>query len=163
MKVNVLVTQLNNHVLLPEYKTEFAACMDLYANLTTENDIREIKLGSKYKQDNDGKVLLKPTGRVLIPTGIKVAIPEGFKMTVKPRSGLTIHDGIVAILGTIDSDYRGEIGIIIYNHSDTVFVIKNNDRLAQLELEQIIFCEWEIVKKLPETQRGEGGFGHTGK
>ena len=130
---------------LPAYETRASAGMDLRANLS-EN------------------VLLRPLERALIPTGLFVAIPEGFEAQIRPRSGLAIKKGITLLNtpGTIDSDYRGEIKIILVNLSNEEFVVTNGERIAQMVIAAHVQAEWEPVAELGETDRGAGGFGHTG-
>jgi dUTP pyrophosphatase len=132
-------------VSLPCYMSEQASGMDLSATLSED-------------------VLLRPGERSLIPTGIAVAIPEGYEGQVRPRSGLATKNG-VGILnspGTIDSDYRGEIKVVLINLGDEPFVVKDGSRIAQLVISPIVRTEWEEVESLPETERNAGGFGHTG-
>lgn len=131
---------------LPRYATTGSAGMDIRAF------IKEA-------------VTIQPGGRALIPTGLRVAIPEGYEMQIRPRSGLALKHGICVLNspGTVDSDYRGEIGIILANLSDTPFVINDGDRIAQMVVAAYSRVEWEPVQELPETERGAGGFGHTGQ
>ena len=108
--------------------------------------------------------IIPPHGRILIPTGLFIAIPEGYEMQVRPRSGLALKKGITVLNtpGTIDADYTGEIGVILINQSNTPFIINDGDRIAQMvitKVEHPVFCE---VEELTETERGDGGFGHTG-
>lgn len=130
---------------LPEYKTLLSAGMDLYANL-------------------ENPVMLKPLQRFLIPTGLFVELPEGYEAQIRPRSGLCIKNGITVLNspGTIDADYRGEIGIIVINLSDTDYTIHDGERICQMIITKHERVIWESVDKLNETDRGEGGFGHTG-
>ena len=130
---------------LPRYMTEHAAGMDLYAAVTED-------------------ATLQP-GRIhLTPTGIAVAIPEGFEGQVRPRSGLAIKHGITLINspGTIDSDYRGEIGVALINLGSEPHTIRRGDRIAQLIISPVMKTVWNVVERLDETTRNEGGFGHTG-
>jgi len=110
-------------------------------------------------------IIIKPHESVLIPTGISVAIPKDTEIQIRPRSGLAAKSNISVLNtpGTIDSDYRGEIKIILFNHGKNEFTVKNNDRIAQMVLIPILKVEFEEVKDLPETLRGTGGFGSTGK
>jgi len=130
---------------LPHYQTEHAAGVDLYAAV-------------------DGEVVLERGKWKLIPTGIAVAIPEGYEGQVRPRSGIALKHGIGMLNapGTIDADYRGEIGIILFNFSDVPFTIRRCDRIAQLVFAKIEKAKLEQVDTLSPTSRGEGGFGHTG-
>ena len=133
-------------VTLPKYETSGAAGMDVRANIK-----EPIVLGSLE--------------RALIPTGIKMAIPEGYEVQIRPRSGLALKHGIgmVNSIGTIDSDYRGEIGAIIVNLSKEPYTIQPQERIGQLVLNKVEQIEWEVVEKLSESERGSGGFGSTGK
>lgn len=142
MKVKIINTSSNK---LPAYETTGSAGMDLRANL---------------KQ----AIHLQPRERVLIPTGLKIQLPEGYEAQVRPRSGLSLKEGIIVLNspGTIDSDYTGEIGVIIVNHGKQAFIIQNGDRIAQLVFQKVEQVEFEVVDSLEETQRGEGGFGSTG-
>ncbi len=133
-------------VQLPKYETSGSAGMDVRANIK-----EPITLGSLE--------------RVLIPTGIKMAIPEGYEVQVRPRSGLALKHGIsmANAIGTIDSDYRGDIGVILINLSKDEYVIQPQERIGQLVLNKVAQMEFEIVEALDKTERGAGGFGHTGK
>ena len=144
--VKVLVKKLDSAVKLPEYKTDGASGMDLVAFLKNS-------------------VILKPKTSSLIPTGISVAFSENYEIQIRPRSGLAAKNNITVLNtpGTIDSDYRGEIKVIIYNHGDNNFIINNGDRIAQMILCPVIKMTLEETNDLPETIRGEGGFGSTGK
>lgn len=129
----------------PEYKTDGAAGMDLRAYL-------------------DGPVTIAPMERRLIPTGIFAEIPEGYEAQVRARSGLAMKHGIGLVngIGTIDSDYRGEIGVLLINMGNEDFVINDGDRIAQLVITSYARADVELVEEIGDTQRGEGGFGHTG-
>ena len=144
--VKVLIKKLDSAVRLPEYKTDGASGMDLVAFLKNS-------------------VILKPKTSSLISTGISVAFSENYEIQIRPRSGLAAKNNITVLNtpGTIDSDYRGEIKVIIYNHGDTNFIINNGDRIAQMILCPVIKMTLEETNDLPETIRGEGGFGSTGK
>lgn len=135
-----------SHHALPQYATALSAGLDLRANL--EEDIT-----------------LQPMERRLVPTGLSIALPEGYEAQVRPRSGLALKHGITLLNtpGTIDADYRGEIGVIMVNLSDTPFNIADGDRIAQLVIARYEQAEWEAVEALDSTERGDGGFGHTGK
>ena len=130
---------------LPHYATEQSAGMDLRANL-------------------EEPVELKPLERRLIPTGLYIALPEGYEAQVRPRSGLALKQGITLLNapGTIDADYRGEIGVILVNLSAETFVVKDGERIAQLVIARHEHISWKAVETLEETERGAGGFGHTG-
>ena len=144
--IKVLVKKLNSKAELPKYKTDGSSGMDLMA--LTENPI-----------------VIKPQKSVLIPTGLSIAIPEDTELQIRPRSGLAVKSNISVLNtpGTIDSDYRGEIKIILFNHSKDEFIINNNDRIAQMILMPVLKAKFEEVKDLPKTLRGSGGFGSTGK
>ena len=144
--VKVLIKKLNPAVQLPEYKTSGASGMDLTA--FTEKPIN-----------------VKSKTSSLVPTGLSVAFHKNYEIQIRPRSGLAAKNNITVLNtpGTIDSDYRGEIKVIIYNHGDYDFVINNGDRIAQMVLSPVIRMELEEVNELPQTIRGEGGFGSTGK
>ncbi len=131
---------------LPRYMTDSAAGMDLCADLT--DDIR-----------------LEPGMRFLVPTGIAIAVPEGFEAQIRPRSGLAIKHGVTLVNapGTIDADYRGEIGVIVINHGTEPFVIRNGERIAQMIVAPVVRAELVEVAELDDTGRGAGGFGHTGR
>ena len=131
---------------LPAYATISSAGVDLKAFLDHPTD-------------------LKPLERKIIATGIKLALPEGYEAQIRPRSGLAVKHGISILNspGTIDSDYRGEIGVILVNLSNQVFTINRGDRIAQLVLTKYEKINWKIIKELPETNRGIGGFGSTGE
>ncbi len=134
-------------IKLPHYMTPHAAGMDLCACL-------------------EGKeVVLEPGTWQLIPTGIAIALPEGYEAEVRPRSGLALKHGVTLLNapGTVDADYRGEVGCIMINLSKEPFTIKDGDRIAQLVIHQVGRAELEEVSDLPESSRGEGGFGHTGR
>jgi dUTP pyrophosphatase len=134
-------------IKLPHYMTPHAAGMDLCACL-------------------EGKeVVLEPGTWQLIPTGIAIALPEGYEAEVRPRSGLALKHGVTLLNapGTIDADYRGEVGCIMINLGHEPFVIKDGDRIAQLVIHEVCRAELEEVAELPESSRGEGGFGHTGR
>ena len=134
---------------LPEYKTKASAGMDIRANL-------------------EEVVTLKPLERKLIPTGLFIELPEGYEAQIRPRSGLALKEGLTVlnIPGTIDSDYRGEIGVIIINLSDKEAVIEDGERICQMvinKIEHAEICQVGLVSELTETQRADGGFGHSGK
>ena len=142
-KVKVVIEE---GVALPKYETAGSAGMDIRANIA-----EPITLGSLE--------------RVLIPTGIKMAIPEGYEVQVRPRSGLALKHGIsmANAIGTIDSDYRGDIGVILINLSKESYTIQPQERIGQIVLNKVEQIDFELVTSLDETERGEGGFGHTGK
>ena len=144
--VKVLVQKLNSRVKLPEYKTSGSSGMDLMAFV-------------------ESPIKIKPNTVQLIPTGLSIAIPEELEMQIRPRSGLAAKSSISVLNtpGTIDSDYRGELKIILFNHGSKDFIVNNNDRVAQMVLTPILKMELEEVDQLPESIRGSGGFGSTGK
>ena len=144
--VKVLVKRLNSKVKLPEYKTSGSSGMDLMASI-------------------DSPIKIAPNTLELIPTGLSIAIPDDLEIQIRPRSGLAAKYSISVLNtpGTIDSDYRGELKIILFNHGNKDFIINNNDRVAQMVLTPVIKMELEEANELPETIRGEGGFGSTGK
>lgn len=139
-----IVNKSNNEN--PAYSTQHSAGMDLRAFLPAP-------------------VVLKPLERKLIPTGLYIEIPEGYEAQIRPRSGLALKKGITVLNspGTIDADYRGEIGIILINLSNEDFVIESGERICQMIIAAHETVQWNLVEKLEETKRGEGGFGHTGK
>jgi dUTP pyrophosphatase len=110
-------------------------------------------------------LVVPPGGRALVPTGLRIAVPEGYEAQVRPRSGLALRDGIVLpnSPGTIDSDYRGEVQVIVWNAGDRPFTIERGDRIAQLVVAPVARVAWQEVSSLDETERGAGGFGHTGR
>ena len=144
--VKVLVKRLNSKVKLPEYKTSGSSGMDLMASI-------------------DSPIKIAPNTLELIPTGLSIAIPEDLEIQIRPRSGLAAKSsiGVLNTPGTIDSDYRGEIKIILFNHGNSNFTINNKDRVAQMILAPIHKMDLEEVDDLPHTLRGKGGFGSTGK
>ena len=144
--VRVLIKKLDPKVTLPSYKTKGASGMDLMAFV-------------------EEKIIVKPQTSTLIPTGLSVAFSEDYEIQIRPRSGLAAKNNISVLNtpGTIDSDYRGELKIILFNHSNHDFVVNNNDRIAQMVLTPIAKMELEEANELPKTLRGEGGFGSTGK
>mgnify|MGYP001406589427 FL=1 len=144
--VKILIKKTSKEVITPKYKTDGSSGVDLSAFL-------------------DKEVVIKPNRLDLIPTGLQVAIPEDFEIQIRPRSGLAAKEsiGVLNSPGTIDSDYRGELKIILFNHSNKDFIINNGDRIAQMVLVPILKMEFEEVDSLPNTVRGQGGFGSTGK
>ena len=144
--VKILIKKLNSRVLLPKYKTNGSSGMDLMAFL-------------------DKPISIIPQKSELIPTGLSIAIPENMEVQIRPRSGLAAKKNITVLNtpGTIDSDYRGEIKVIIYNHGVENFLVNNGDRIAQMILAPVVKMELEEVNNLPESIRGKGGFGSTGK
>jgi dUTP pyrophosphatase len=143
VKINIVN---RGHQQLPAYATPQSAGMDLRANL-------------------DGPVTLRPMERRLIPTGLHIALPEGYEAQVRPRSGLALKHGLTVLNspGTIDADYRGEIGVVLVNLSQDDFVVNDGERIAQLVISRYEQGELVVVEQLDETERGEGGYGHTGR
>jgi dUTP pyrophosphatase len=131
---------------LPKYETVSSAGMDLRANI-----------------DND--LIIKPLERIIVPTGLYIELPHGFEAQIRPRSGLALKKGITILNspGTIDSDYRGEIGVILVNISNEDFIVKDGERICQMIISKFETINWQLVDILNESNRGEGGFGHTGK
>ncbi len=130
---------------LPAYSTPGSAGMDLRASLSEP-------------------VVLAPMQRALIPTGLYIALPEGFECQIRPRSGLALKHGVTVLNtpGTIDSDYRGEVRVILVNLSDTPFVVNDGERICQMVVARHERVDWQVVESLDDTERGAGGFGHTG-
>ncbi len=143
-KAKVKIINKSKHAL-PAYSTESSAGMDVRANLVEP-------------------VTLLPLQRILVPTGLFMELPQGYECQLRPRSGLALKHGITLVNtpGTIDADYRGEIGVILINLSDTPFVINDGERICQMVINRYTVAEWIEVEQLDETERGAGGFGHTG-
>ena len=139
-----VINQSNNE--LPAFATALSAGMDLRAFLVSD-------------------IVIAPGERALVPTGLHMALPAGYEAQVRPRSGLAYKHGVTVLNspGTIDADYRGDVGVILINHGDSDFVVQSGDRIAQLVVAQFASFTWDAVTDLPDTARGEGGFGHTGK
>jgi dUTP pyrophosphatase len=142
MKIKIIN---NSHHPLPKYATADSAGMDLRANL-------------------DEPITLAPMERRLIPTGLHIALPDGYEAQIRPRSGLAAKYGVTVLNtpGTIDADYRGEIKVILVNLSNETFMVKNGERVCQMVIAKYEKVEWEETDNLDDTERGEGGFGHTG-
>ncbi|MBN2273202.1 MAG: dUTP diphosphatase [Bacteroidales bacterium] len=130
---------------LPEYKTLLSAGMDINADIEEE-------------------IVIKPLQRYLIPTGLFIELPAGYEAQIRPRSGLCIKEGITVLNspGTIDADYRGEIKIIVINLSENNYTVHDGERICQMVIQRHERIDWEVVEELNNTERGEGGFGHTG-
>lgn len=143
MKLNIVNKSKHS---LPEYKTVMSAGMDLRAELSEE-------------------IIIKPLERKLIPTGLFIELPEGYEAQIRPRSGLALKEGITVLNtpGTIDADYRGEIGVILANISNNMVAVKDGDRVCQMIINKVVQAELCEVEELNTTERGAGGFGHTGK
>ncbi len=144
MPVTIQIINKSRHPL-PAYATEGSSGLDVRAFLDTE-------------------LMLAPMQRALVPTGLYMAIPHGFEVQVRPRSGLALKQGLTCLNtpGTIDADYRGEIGVILVNLSGAPQVVKDGDRIAQLVVQRVEQAEWHPVEELPSSTRNTGGFGHTG-
>lgn len=143
--MNIKVINSSKHPL-PNYETVHSAGMDLRANI-------------------DEEIILLPLQRVLIPTGLFIELPQGYEAQIRPRSGLAFKHGITVLNspGTIDADYRGEIKILLINLSNDNFTIKDGERIAQMIVSKHEVVEWTLVEQLGETERGAGGYGHTGR
>lgn len=145
-KIKICIQKLpgNEDIPLPQYMTAQAAGMDVFAAVTHEE-------------------IILPGQRKKIATGIAVALPEGYEAQIRPRSGLALKNGITLLNspGTIDADYRGEIGLIVMNHGEEPFVVKRGMRLAQMVVQRVCQADWVVAPELNHTARGEGGFGHT--
>ena len=144
--IKVIIKKLDSSVQLPAYKTDGASGMDLMAHI-------------------EKPINLEPGKSCLVPTGLSVAFPKEYEIQIRPRSGLAAKNNISVLNtpGTIDSDYRGEIKIILFNHGSENFIINKNDRVAQMVLTPVMEMELEEANELPKSVRGEGGFGSTGK
>jgi dUTP pyrophosphatase len=161
--MKVLIINKSRHQL-PQYETPLSAGMDI------RGDFSRIKLVDKEGNPTNRRVPvastieIKPGGRCLIPTGLFIALPKGYEAQVRPRSGLALKLGLTVLNspGTIDADYRGEIGVILVNTSNVPVRITDGERIAQIVIAKHETIEWEVVEELPSTERGEGGFGHTG-
>jgi len=145
-KIKVLLEKINKNASIPRYMSEGASGMDLHSCIPQ-------------------KITLEPFERRLIPTGFKISVPQGYEVQIRPRSGLAWEYGIGVLNspGTIDSDYRGEVKVILINLSRVPFVIKPNERIAQMVLNKVNKIDLKVVNRLNNTKRGKGGFGHTGK
>jgi dUTP pyrophosphatase len=144
MTVSVKIINKSRHQL-PEYATPQSAGVDLRANI-------------------DAPIVIRPLGRALVPTGLYMALPDGYEAQVRPRSGLAIKQGLTVLNtpGTIDADYRGEIGVILVNLSDAEVTVNDGDRIAQMVVNKYERVDFDQVETLDATERGAGGFGHTG-
>ena len=144
--IKILVKKLSKNIKLPDYKTVGSSGMDLIANL-------------------DKNLVLKSGEKKIVPSGISVAVPKNYEIQIRPRSGLAFKYGITVLNspGTIDSDYRGEIKVILINLGKKKFIVKNGERIAQMILCPVVKIKFHEVNKLPNTTRGKGGFGSTGR
>ena len=161
-KIDVKVVQETTNDL-PKYQTSLSAGCDIKAELSKINQTFFVDtIINKVEEGIIKSITIMPGGRCLIPTGIKVAIPDGYEIQIRPRSGLALKKGIslVNCVGTVDSDYRDEIGIIIINHGKGKFIIEQGERIGQLVLNEVKQINWKVVDTLDETDR-KGGFGHT--
>ena len=167
MKVQVFNSSKNP---LPKYETSQSAGLDIRADFSKNDLNHPIKLfgDGQFVPANEVQktscLYLEPGSRALIPTGLYTAIPDGYELQLRPRSGLALKEGIsmVNCVGTIDADYRGEVGVILINLSAETFIVNPGERIAQMIINKFEQAEFELVKELDETERGEGGFGHTG-
>ena len=143
--VKILIKRLSSKVTMPQYKTIGSSGMDIAAFL-------------------DNEILIKPSEKKIIPTGVKLKIPKGYEVQIRPRSGLAANNDITVLNtpGTIDSDYRGEIKVILFNHGKNIFKVENGLRIAQMVLCPVIEAKLSEVEIIDETERGDGGFGSTG-
>ena len=143
--VKILIKRLSSKVTMPQYKTIGSSGMDIAAFI-------------------DNEILIKPSEKKIIPTGIKLKIPKGYEVQIRPRSGLAANNDVTVLNtpGTIDSDYRGEIKVILFNHGKNIFKVENGLRIAQMVLCPVIEAKLSEVEIIDETERGEGGFGSTG-
>lgn len=143
MKVSIINKSKHE---LPKYATELSAGVDIRANI-------------------DNPIVIKPLGRCVVPTGLYIALPVGYEAQIRPRSGLALKKGITVLNspGTIDADYRGEICVILANLSSEEFIVEDGDRIAQMVIASYQQVEWDVVETLDSTERGGGGFGHTGQ
>lgn len=144
---NIPIRIINRSVNpLPVYATDGASGMDVRADIASD-------------------IVLQPLQRMLVPTGLFMEIPAGYEVQIRPRSGLAIHQGITCLNtpGTIDADYRGEVKVILVNLSSTEQVIRHGDRIAQLVVQKVEKANWVVVQEIDDTDRGSGGFGHTGR
>jgi len=144
--IRISIQKLLGHedIPLPRYMTPEAVGMDIFAAV-------------------DREIMIPPGGRSLIPTGFAIALPKGFEAQIRPRSGLAIKHGVTLLNspGTIDADYRGEIGIIVINHGDVPYVVRRGDRIAQMVVHRVCRVTWAVSENIELTSRGNGGFGHT--
>ena len=143
--MNIAIKKLREEAVLPEYQTELAAGMDLVACI-------------------DDSVVIEPHQRTIVPTGVAIALPVGFEAQIRGRSGMAAKFGVMPAngVGTIDADYRGEIGVILLNTSDEAFIVEPGARIAQMVIAKYEKITWDVQEELGETERGAGGFGSTG-
>lgn len=166
--MNVKIVNKSGHPL-PKYATSGSSCVDLQAYIVGKS-LAEFKFHGNVEFHNNqfdeskSWIVINPGGRILIPTGIYIQLPEGYEAQVRPRSGLAIKHGITVLNtpGTIDSDYTGEIGVILHNAGNKPFSVSDGDRIAQMCIKRYEKAEFEEVDTLEETERGQQGFGHTG-
>ncbi|HJV46690.1 MAG TPA: dUTP diphosphatase [Bacillota bacterium] len=145
LKIQIKKLPGNTDISLPTKMTQWAAGFDIFAAVKES-------------------IHLSPGSRILVPTGFALALPPLVEAQIRPRSGLALKKGITCLNspGTIDADYRGEVGVILINHGEESFVINRGDRIAQMVIQYVPAVEWDVVEDLPNSARGEGGFGHTG-
>jgi dUTP pyrophosphatase len=143
--IQIKIKNISSHPL-PAYATEYSSGMDICAFI-------------------DQDIVIQPMQRVLVPTGLFIELPPSYEAQIRPRSGLAIKNGITVLNtpGTIDADYRGEIKVILINLSETEYIIHDGDRIAQMVIQKVDRAIWNVVDKINDTDRGDGGFGHTGK
>jgi dUTP pyrophosphatase len=160
MKIQ-LIKNTNNE--LPKYETIESAGCDLRAELSLINEDLLFNAWLLHPSKDESVLKIAPGGRALIPTGLKMALPSGYEGMVRPRSGLALKHGITVLNtpGTIDSDYRGDVGVVLINHGDKTFTVNQGDRIAQLIINKVEQVEFEVVNELDDTARGAGGFGST--
>ena len=158
MNQKIRCTIAREDVILPKYETEGSSGMDLRAWKYVYPDTPKVEREFK----NDKALFVPPYGRILFKTGLHIELPEGYEAQLRPKSGLAFKNGIMAILGTIDEDYRGDIGVTLLNTTNNRFFVLKNDRIAQMVFQKVEKFDLEVVDSLTETERGEGGFGSTG-
>jgi dUTP pyrophosphatase len=163
-KVPVKLAKVHADAIVPKYATDLAAGFDLHAYLPLSRSAERLNPGHIAITEDNHPVIVYPGQRRLIDTGLRMQIPAGYELQIRPRSGNASNSGITVLNtpGTIDADYRGEIKVLLINHGEREFVINHGDRIAQGILSQIPQASFEVVGTLDDTERGEGGFGHTG-
>jgi dUTP pyrophosphatase len=161
MQVAIVNKSINE---LPSYSTPGAAGMDLRANFTNGNLKDDFLFFAEWDEVGEYLIIFSG-GRALVPTDLFVQVPDGYELQIRPRSGLALKEGITVLNtpGTIDSDYTGNVGVILINFNEEPFIVKTGDRIAQCILNKVENIEWKLVDELNKTTRGAGGFGHTGK
>ena len=161
MKVQILGATRYWYSALPTYAKPGDSGMDVIADF---NNLNQDYMTNCIQDWDNNCIYISPGGRCLIPTGLYFAVPEGYEIQVRPRSGLALKKGLTVLNtpGTIDSGYRNEIGVILFNAGNEIVTVTEGDRIAQIVLNKVEKIEWDIVDKLPESDRGLGGFGSTG-